>query len=151
MKKTIRDEFNQVFRIMSTQAVMRSQIIANTLNINSTDLESIEVLFREGRTTAGTLAEFTGLTTGAITGVIDRLVRRGFVSREFDANDRRKVFIALNMKKINEEIIPLYKSISGSVDELLNDYSEKDLFVILDFLKKTINLSQKDLDNLKKE
>ncbi len=55
------------------------------------------------------------------------------------------------MKKINEEIIPLYKSISGSVDELLNDYSEKDLFVILDFLKKTINLSQKDLDNLKKE
>ena len=54
----------------------------------------MDFLNMEGRMTAGRLAELTGLTTGAITGVIDRMEKAGFVRRERDDSDRRKVFIA---------------------------------------------------------
>jgi DNA-binding MarR family transcriptional regulator len=149
MKKKLKDEFKQQLQIMSTQAVMRSQMIADKLKINPTDLESIEVLYREGKTTAGKLAEYTGLTTGAITGVIDRLVHAGFAMREPDPEDRRKVFVTLDMKKITEEVVPLYDSISGSVDKLLEGYSEPELNIIIDFLKKVNLLSQKDLEQFR--
>ena len=151
MKKKIRDEFNQQFAILNTLTVMRSQIVADKLGINSTDLESLEVLSRGGKATAGSLAKHTGLTTGAVTGVIDRLVRAGFVSRELDPNDRRKVFVALNTKKLSEKVIPLFNSISNSMNELLNQYSEKDLDLIMDFLKKLSSAGQKDLEKLRKE
>lgn len=112
VKNKLFEEISEQFRIMSTQAVMRSQLIAQKLNLNSTDLESIEVLIRVGRTTAGILAKYTGLTTGAITGVIDRLVKAGYAVREYDPKDRRKVFVTINEKNITENIDPFYTSLS---------------------------------------
>ena len=151
MKKKIKEEINQQLAVLSTLAVMRSQIVADKLGINSTDLESLEVLSREGKATAGSLAKHTGLTTGAVTGVIDRLVRSGFVARELDPKDRRKVFVVLNMKKLSEEVFPLYDSISSSMNNLLGEYSEQKLDIIMDFLKKAISVGQKDLEKLRKE
>ncbi len=149
MKKDVINGISEKIRIMSTQAVMRSQIISDKLNINPTDLESIEILYRIGKATAGMLAQQTGLTTGAITGVIDRLVKAGFAKREYDPDDRRKVYVNLNLKNIIEQIIPLYNSISKSFDNLLKNYSDKELIFINDFLKKSILLSDEDLKDLK--
>ena len=129
---------------------MRSQMIAEKLKINPTDLESLEVLLREGKATAGRLAKHTGLTTGAITGVIDRLVHSGFAVRESDPKDRRKVLVVPNMKRITEEIIPLYSSISDSMDKLLGTYSDLEQRVIIDFLKKASLLGQKDMEQIQK-
>ena len=70
------------------------QTVANTVGISGSDLECLDFLNLEGRVTAGRLAEVTGLTTGAITGVVDRLEKAGLVRRERDPDDRRKVFIA---------------------------------------------------------
>ncbi|RPH37298.1 MarR family transcriptional regulator [bacterium] len=123
MKRKWKEELNLLLRIMSTHAVMRSQIIAEKLGINPTDLESIEVLLREGKITAGRLAQETGLTTGAITGVIDRLVRAGYAAREEDPGDRRKVLVALNVKRVEEDVVPLYESISRSTEKILRNYS----------------------------
>ena len=133
---------------MSTQAVMRSHVLAAKLGLNPTDLEALEILFRYGTSTAGSLAKATGLTTGAVTGVIDRLSRAGFVARELDPDDRRKILVALNLKKVSEEVLTLYESIANSIGALLETYSEVELDLILDFLKKTNAVSQEDLRRL---
>ncbi|MBA2518706.1 MAG: MarR family transcriptional regulator, partial [Chloroflexia bacterium] len=64
--------------MVTGQSVLFSQAIADQVGLNPTDLEALEVLLRQGPLTAGKLAEITGLTTGAITGVVDRLERKGY-------------------------------------------------------------------------
>ncbi|HCM28435.1 MAG TPA: MarR family transcriptional regulator [Treponema sp.] len=148
MDNKTKEEFNEQLRVMSTQAVLRSRAVADRLGINPTDLETLEILMREGKSTAGTLAKSTGLTTGAVTGVIDRLSRSGFAARESDPDDRRKILVALNGKKVMEEIAPLFRSIADAVDELLDGYPDEELVSILGFLKKINALSREDLDRL---
>jgi DNA-binding MarR family transcriptional regulator len=62
-----------------------------TLGLNTSDFACLRVLLAEGPCTAGTLAETTGLTTGAITGIVDRLEKAGLVGRDSDPDDRRRV------------------------------------------------------------
>src|SRR5579875_3784865 len=78
------------FRRSSAYSVLFSQAVAVRLGVNSTDMECADLLFLNGPMTAGRLAGLTGLTTGAITGVINRLERRGWVQREADPSDRRR-------------------------------------------------------------
>src|SRR3954453_12815280 len=87
-------ELEEAMRRSSAQGVVFGQAVANVAGISGSGLECLDFLNLEGRVTAGRLAEVTGLTTGAITGVVDRLEKAGFVRRERDASDRRKVFIA---------------------------------------------------------
>jgi DNA-binding MarR family transcriptional regulator len=67
--------------------------IANFLGVNRTDARCLDLIGREGRITAGRLAESSSLTTGAVTVVIDRLSAAGYVRRVRDPNDRRKVYV----------------------------------------------------------
>src|ERR671932_2430246 len=82
---------------MSHNATDRfDQAVADALGVNRTDMRCIDVLEREGPVTAGRLAEATGLTTGAITTVIDRLERAGMARRTRDPDDRRRVLVELD-------------------------------------------------------
>src|SRR6185369_16036553 len=92
-RAALMQELEHAARRSSAQGVVFSQAVANSVGISSSDLECLDFLNLEGRVTAGRLAEVTGLTTGAITGVVDRLEKAGLVRRERDADDRRKVFI----------------------------------------------------------
>jgi DNA-binding MarR family transcriptional regulator len=71
------------------------EAVADAPGINRTDMRCIDVLDQEGRMTAGRLASLTGLTTGAITTVVDRLERAGFAQRVRDERDRRRVHVEL--------------------------------------------------------
>src|SRR3569832_2178810 len=82
-------------RRSSAQGVIFGQTVADVAGISGSDLECMDFLNLEGRVTAGRLAEVTGLTTGAITGVVDRLEKAGLVRRARDDADRRKVLIAV--------------------------------------------------------
>lgn len=72
------------------------QAVADTLGINRTDMRCLDVIESEGPVAAGRLAEATGLTTGAITTVLDRLEKRGFARRVPDPRDRRRVLVELD-------------------------------------------------------
>jgi DNA-binding MarR family transcriptional regulator len=138
-------------QIISTQAIMRSQLTASKLGLNSTDLETIEILSRFGKSTAGKLAAETGLTTGAVTGVIDRLEKAGYAKREPDPNDRRKVLVSLNQEMVAKKIIPFYQSLSDSIERnLLSKYTLKELELIHAFLKESIQLHDEDMVSLTK-
>lgn len=150
MKEKLKHLLSHQLRISSTQGVLRSQLIADKLNVNSTDLESMEILMREGRMTSSELAMHTGLTRGAATGIADRLVKAGFAVRERDENDRRKVYVSLVMDKIYNKVVPLYESLSQSIDAFMESRTEKELETVLKFLEELNEISQRDLAQLRK-
>src|SRR5450432_703373 len=87
-------------RRMSTRTVVFHAAIAERLGLNPSDHKCADLICNEtGPVTAGRLAELTGLSTGAITGVVDRLERAGFVSRVPDPEDRRRVVITGCMER----------------------------------------------------
>jgi len=123
---------NTAMREASGQGVMYSQIVARRLGINSTDLECLDHIVLRGPLTAGALAEATGLTTGAITGVIDRLERAGFAQRERDPEDRRKVSVYAN-PRVLERIAPLFEPMQRAASVAVAPYSDEELALLLDF------------------
>jgi DNA-binding MarR family transcriptional regulator len=99
-----------VLALRRTGAVMQllTQAAADRIGINSTDLNCLNVLALTGTMTAGELAKTVGLTTASITGVLDRLEEGGFVSRERDATDRRRVIIRLNFSRSMRDVAPVF-------------------------------------------
>jgi DNA-binding MarR family transcriptional regulator len=125
-------ELEEAMRRSSAQGVLFGQTVANVAGISGSDLECLDFLNLEGRVTAGRLAEVTGLTTGAITGVVDRLEKAGFVRRERDETDRRKVFIATvpeNVAQIGRFYVPM----QAAMHKVWNSYSEAELQLLLRF------------------
>ena len=125
---------NHDCRQLATVTILFHQAIADRLGMHVTDHKCAEVLLRTGPITAGDLAQRTGLTTGAITGVIDRLEKAGFARRAKDAADRRRVIIEPLPERIEREIAPLFESISREMGDLCADYSTAELSFIRDFI-----------------
>src|SRR5262245_29004991 len=121
------------FRAQSAATVMFHQAIAERLGMNITDHKAADILTRTGPITAGELAERTGLTTGAITGLVDRLEKAGFVRRAEDPCDRRRVIIVPDVKEMERVIGPLFVSMAQAAMELCSRYGTKELEVIRDF------------------
>src|SRR4051794_2621998 len=115
-RAALMQELEEAMRRSSAQGVLFGQTVANVAGISGSDLECLDFLNLEGRVTAGRLAEVTGLTTGAITGVVDRLEKAGLVRRERDETDRRKVFIAV-VPEARERLGQLYVPIEQGVGE----------------------------------
>jgi DNA-binding MarR family transcriptional regulator len=131
-RAALMEELEHAVRRSSAQGVIFGQTVANRAGISGSDLECLDFLNLEGRVTAGRLAEVTGLTTGAITGVVDRLEQAGLVRRERDESDRRKVFIAAipeNVAKIGR----FYEHMQRAMLKLWETYSDAELRLLLRF------------------
>jgi DNA-binding MarR family transcriptional regulator len=119
-------------REASGQGVLYSQAAAERLGVNSTDLECMGYLVA-GPMNAGALSQATGLTTGAITGVIDRLERAGYARRDRDLGDRRKVLVSLTPLAA-ERAEPVFAPMEQAVAQVLADYDDAQLALLLTFL-----------------
>ena len=126
-------ELEHAVRRSTAQGTMFSQTVASRAGISSSDLECLDFLNLDGRVTAGRLAEVTGLTTGAITGVVDRLEKAAFVRRERDENDRRKVFIAIVPEKV-ARIGRFYEHMQRAILKDWETYSDAELRLLLRFM-----------------
>jgi DNA-binding MarR family transcriptional regulator len=129
-------ELQMQFRLSSANAVMLSQAIAAKVGIHSTDNETLDFLLLNGPATAGQLSELTGLTTGAVTAMIDRLEKAGYVRREHDQADRRRVIVIPNEEKIYAEIAPHAMRMGAAFEALCAEFSEEELAVVLKFMTK---------------
>lgn len=128
-------KFDWEVRQLSTATTMAASAIAQQIGMNSSDLQCAELLVRMGPLTAGQLAELSGLTTGAITGVVDRLERAGWAKREADSKDRRRVIIrALPQDSPAES--SLYNPYTEAMSDLLADYNDEELGFILEFINR---------------
>jgi DNA-binding MarR family transcriptional regulator len=130
------------FRQMSTGAIMFHQAIADRLGLHATDHKCADLIIRNGAMTSGRLAELTGLTTGAITGVVDRLEARGIARRATDPDDRRRVIVELvKNDRIECQMRDLFSGIAEGTRALLDGYSDGELALILDFVRRSNAIS----------
>jgi DNA-binding MarR family transcriptional regulator len=127
-------------RRVGAQSVLLSDTVAKLVGLNSTDLECLDLLELAGPTTAGRLAEHAGLTTGAMTAVIDRLERAGFARRLRDAEDRRCVRVEA-LPHHFRHIAGLYKGLAESTARLHEQYDDRQLAFIVDYLTRALALA----------
>jgi DNA-binding MarR family transcriptional regulator len=134
-RAALMQELENALRRGSAQGAIFGQTVANTVGISGSDLECLDFLNLEGRVTAGRLAEVTGLTTGAITGVVDRLEKAGMVRRERDPDDRRKVFIATVPENV-ARVGRFYENMQKGMVKLWETYSDAELRLLVGFATK---------------
>ena len=125
-------------REFNVQAIMFSQAVADRLGINATDLQCLNFLALTGPIPAGRLAEITGLTVGAITGVMDRLERAGYARRERDTKDRRRVIVGLVPESDERDLAPLFVPVRQASTELYSNYTDEELALILGFFTRAV-------------
>jgi DNA-binding MarR family transcriptional regulator len=131
----------------SGHSLLYSQAVAARLGINSTDLECLDFLGRRGPMTAGTMAEAAGLTTGAVTGIVDRLEAAGLACRKPDPLDRRKVVVQA-LPEAEARITPLFKPMEAAILDALAPFDEPALEILLKFMSRATEASSAALTRL---
>jgi DNA-binding MarR family transcriptional regulator len=131
--------------------VLFNQAVGDRLGMRPTDLQCLNVLLETGPVAAGRLAEETGLTKGAVTGMIDRLERAGYVWREKDPQDRRRVIVHPLPERARRDIGPLYASVGRSFAQMCSRYDDEELALILDFVGRSHPLNREETAKLRGE
>jgi DNA-binding MarR family transcriptional regulator len=140
-KQALAGRLMLALRRSSAAGVLHGQTIARRVGVNSTDLECLDLILMGGPSTAGEIARHTGLTSGAVTGLIDRLERLGLVERTADPTDRRKVLVRVREDKIGP-IAAFYAPLEKAMQGLLASYSKEELKVLIDFSERSGDLLQ---------
>ncbi len=137
-------------REMSTETIMFHQGLADVLGLHITDHKCLDLIRQYGAMPAGRLAELTGLTTGAVTGIIDRLEKAGYVTRANDPKDRRRTIIEpTRNKKWERNIETIFIPFHERMHKLLSSYSESELTFLFDVLTKSIELTREESKKLR--
>ncbi|MGI5376618.1 MarR family winged helix-turn-helix transcriptional regulator [Streptomyces sp. CA-251387] len=130
--------------------LLGQQEMAQRLGLNITDLLCFACVLKAGENllTAGELAEHAHVTTGAMTGILNRLERAGFITRRPDPNDRRRVRVAAVPSAVTraEE---LYGPYYARLNELFASYSADEIAVLTDWFTRTTGLAQAYIDELR--
>ena len=125
-------------REFATAIVMFHEAVGKLVGLSSVERKCLDVLQRLGPVTAGAIAEHTGLTTGAVTGLVDRLENAGHVERTRDPDDRRRVVVRL---KPNPQMDALMGGAFGpfvdDMAEIMARYDEAGLRAITDWIRRT--------------
>lgn len=132
-RSTVIDEIKRVGREHSTATIMFHSTLAEKVGVAATDWKALDLLDRAGALTAGEIAAQTGLATGSVTSLIDRLERKRLVKRVHDDQDRRRVIVKPR-ENLGARFFPLMASFAKSANELFSRYSDHELETILDFL-----------------
>lgn len=132
------------------RSVLFQQNMAQKIGVPHTDLKTAEILKETGAITAGELAKITGLSTGSVTALINRLEKSGYVKRERDHKDGRRVMIA-PIPDRQEQIKSHYQSLSVATQALCSAYNEQELTFAIQFIEDITNIMDKEIDTLMKE
>ncbi len=147
-KTNLIDELIRQYRMSGNLDRAFDKLAAGGLGVNGTDLHCLNIVENSGGLTAGDLAAQSGLTSGAVTGVIDRLERAGYVRRVSDPGDRRRVKL---------EVTPAWYDRAGQIwgpvasdwhTTLARRYTASELERIIDLLRVTNDISRRHLDRL---
>lgn len=121
------------YREMSTETIIFHQGVADVLGVHISDHKCLDLIYRFGAMPAGKLGEMTGLTTGAVTGMIDRLEEAGYVRRTNDPKDRRRTIVEpTRNRKLERKIELIFMPLHKRMHKLLSSYSDSELAFLLD-------------------
>ena len=123
------------------------QRAAASYGLGVSDLKALDVLMRNGPQTAGQLGAALNLTSGAVTGIADRLIKRGFAQREPDPVDRRRVLISADLAALAAGP-NVYQSIGEAFRRLHESLSTEQLAFLARYQEESIALTQQAVDAL---
>jgi len=116
-------------------SILYNQQIADRVGLRLTDMQCINALDLMGPSTPGELARFTGLTTGGVTVMLDRLEKGGYLKREPNPRDRRSVLVHVNPTKV-KKMQTFYGEINHRMAALLDETPERELRSVVNLLSK---------------
>jgi len=144
-------ELSAVSRRYMASYALFNQAVADRIGLHPTDLQCLNLLTLEGGpVTTGRIAELTGLTTGSATRLVDRLERAGYVVRERDAEDRRRVLVATVPEK-TAEFGRMWERLGGGWSALFDDLDESELALIIRHMRRTVEFSGEQVARLRAE
>jgi DNA-binding MarR family transcriptional regulator len=124
---------------LSTAVVLFHEAIGQRLGLRAADHKALGIIAAEGPLTAGALAHLTGLSPGAVTGLVDRLERAGHVERGADPADRRRTVISA-VTAPKSDLGEVFASLTADMTELAKRYDEQEAAAIIDYLHRTIEI-----------
>lgn len=149
-KKELVGELISAFRAAGNQDSAFDNLAAERLDVNRTDLHCLNVIQNAGGVTAGQLAAESGLTTGAVTGVIDRLERAGFARRVTDPEDRRRVKVEVT-PKFYERADRIWGPLAADWESRLSsDFTAEQLERMIEFLRITTEVGREHLERVRR-
>ncbi len=148
-RQQLESDFLLAMRRAGSIMQLLGQVSAERIGINVTDLNCLNIVALTGPMTAGDLARATGLTTASITGVLDRLEEGGFIRRERDPKDRRRVIVNLKAGPGLGEIAPTFGPLVKAWRAAAADYSDEELRLLLEFQRKLVDLVRGQLARLR--
>jgi len=126
---------------------------AARIGMPDTDLQVLDILEGAGPVTAGQLADLTGLTTGAITGMLNRLEKADLVRRERDPEDGRRVIVQLISDAADgserQQIGSVFTPLEGAWDDALSRYDDEQLTLLLAFLQRNNAITRQEIVRLR--
>ncbi|MGH3429051.1 MAG: MarR family winged helix-turn-helix transcriptional regulator [Mycobacteriales bacterium] len=135
VRERLETTLHEAMRIQTMRTVLFTQAIASRLGMNPIDLQCLNLLVLHGPVTPSRLAEAMSMTKGgAITAVIDRLEKAGYLQRRRDTQDRRQVLLYASEGEPMQRLLVHFTPIGEAVTALLADYTDDQLRLITEFI-----------------
>lgn len=148
MNRDIITRIRKLSQLYAYTSLQMHEAIARKAGLTGTDHKYLGFLIEKGQMTAGELSVLTGLTTGAVTGLIDRFEKKKLVKRQYAEDDRRKVIIEPNTENIMALLTPLYKEYRIKSEKLTATFSDKETKVIETYFLKAIEIMNETTNKL---
>lgn len=140
-------EVRQALRELATQLSLLNQQVSGYLELRPGDLQCLDLIGRHGPLSPTALARLTGLHPATLTGILDRLERGRWITRDRDPADRRGVLIR-PLHDRSRDILGLYAGMNTSVGKISADYTDDQLEVIAGFLRRVTGAGQEAVGEL---
>ena len=121
--------------------------VAKKLKLSRTDMRCLDLIDRLGPISAGRLAEETGLTTGAVTFILDRLEEAGMVTRRRDTEDRRRVWVEI-VPEAQERLKVLHQPVAEEMREVAQRFKADELATVRDFMRQAKEVFQRQVHDV---
>ena len=129
-KVSIVDKFRAASRQYSDASIFMHEAISRKAGLSGSDHKYLGLILQHEELTAGDISKLTGLTTGAVTGLIDRLEKKKLLKRQFTKDDRRKVIIIPNAENSMKLLKPIFSELQEKSTHLIASFSEKEIQII---------------------
>ncbi len=151
-RNVLMKEVNEAVQRNGTLTVLHTNAIASKVGLSATEFEAMDIISRYQPMTAGRLSKYCGLTTGAITGLVDRLSRAGTAKRVRDPEDRRRVLIVpVENEEKNKRVRELYRSVGKAFAKTMDECSDEQLEFLVNFLAKINDETEKIIADLREQ
>jgi DNA-binding MarR family transcriptional regulator len=140
-------EIRDSLRQLRIQLALLNYRVGSQVDLKDVDLDLLDILDTYGQLSPSALARLAGVHPATMTGILDRLERGGWIVRERDPSDRRAVVVRASRERY-AELLRLYQGMNRSMNKLLGGYSDRELEVIADFMRRTAEAGREATEEL---